>query len=283
MEFTDRAGGWFHTGDQGFLDGDGFLTLTGRLKELINRGGEKISPIEVRNPVHLMLMWLFGPPALTPMVDRIIMCKPPAVVTDIQALQCQGAGSPGSSDVDKEPDTRGFAYQQVDGALLAHPLVAEAVAFGAPDEKYGEVVAAALVLSKPVDDEAAAVKDIRAQTVKRLASFKVLIAAVCSAADALGLVHAMAARTTSTLTSALDSDRHLESAWSGCSVSPLTRLAALYLAQVPSKIFVTKALPKTATGKIQRRFMVGHFMGDGSKQADSGQGNSSNQQPHSKL
>ena len=44
------AGGWFHTGDQGFLDGDGFLTLTGRIKELINRGGEKISPLEVRAP-----------------------------------------------------------------------------------------------------------------------------------------------------------------------------------------------------------------------------------------
>ena len=39
--------GWFRTGDQGLLDADGYLTLTGRLKEIINRGGEKISPREV--------------------------------------------------------------------------------------------------------------------------------------------------------------------------------------------------------------------------------------------
>jgi acyl-CoA synthetase (AMP-forming)/AMP-acid ligase II len=39
--------GWFRTGDQGVIDGDGYLTLTGRLKEIINRGGEKISPREV--------------------------------------------------------------------------------------------------------------------------------------------------------------------------------------------------------------------------------------------
>ena len=39
--------GWFRTGDQGFLDAEGYLRLTGRLKELINRGGEKISPLEV--------------------------------------------------------------------------------------------------------------------------------------------------------------------------------------------------------------------------------------------
>jgi acyl-CoA synthetase (AMP-forming)/AMP-acid ligase II len=39
--------GWFHTGDQGVLDEEGYLRLTGRLKELINRGGEKVSPLEV--------------------------------------------------------------------------------------------------------------------------------------------------------------------------------------------------------------------------------------------
>ncbi|HXS07691.1 MAG TPA: acyl--CoA ligase [Rhizomicrobium sp.] len=39
--------GWFRTGDQGIIDADGYLRLTGRLKELINRGGEKISPLEV--------------------------------------------------------------------------------------------------------------------------------------------------------------------------------------------------------------------------------------------
>jgi acyl-CoA synthetase (AMP-forming)/AMP-acid ligase II len=42
--FTD---GWFRTGDQGFLDAQGYLTLTGRIKELINRGGEKIAPREI--------------------------------------------------------------------------------------------------------------------------------------------------------------------------------------------------------------------------------------------
>lgn len=41
------SNGWFRTGDQGFLDNEGYLTLVGRIKELINRGGEKISPREI--------------------------------------------------------------------------------------------------------------------------------------------------------------------------------------------------------------------------------------------
>jgi len=41
------ANGWFRTGDQGYLDDEGYLFLTGRLKEIINRGGEKIAPREI--------------------------------------------------------------------------------------------------------------------------------------------------------------------------------------------------------------------------------------------
>jgi acyl-CoA synthetase (AMP-forming)/AMP-acid ligase II len=44
---TSFTNGWFRTGDQGVLDSDGYLRLVARIKELINRGGEKISPREI--------------------------------------------------------------------------------------------------------------------------------------------------------------------------------------------------------------------------------------------
>lgn len=46
-----NADGWFDTGDLGYMDDDGFLYVTGRSKEVINRGGELISPLEVENAI----------------------------------------------------------------------------------------------------------------------------------------------------------------------------------------------------------------------------------------
>ncbi|KAK9265878.1 hypothetical protein L1049_021585 [Liquidambar formosana] len=124
--------GWFHTGDLGFLDSDGYLHLVGRIKELINRGGEKISPIEV------------------------------------------------------------------DAVLLSHPDIAQAVAFGVPDDKYGEEINCAIIPREGSDiDEAEVLRFCK----KNLAAFK-----------------------------------------------------------VPKKVFITDCLPKTATGKIQRRIVAEHFL-----------------------
>jgi acyl-CoA synthetase (AMP-forming)/AMP-acid ligase II len=93
--------GWFRTGDQGFLDDDGYLTLTGRIKELINRGGEKIAP------------------------------------------------------------------REIDEVLLAHPAVAEAVAFGVAHPTWGEEVAAAVVLKNEAGEA-----EILAYCKERLAEYK---------------------------------------------------------------------------------------------------------------
>ena len=46
---TAFINGWFRTGDQGHFDNEGYLKISGRLKEIINRGGEKVSPLEVDN------------------------------------------------------------------------------------------------------------------------------------------------------------------------------------------------------------------------------------------
>jgi oxalate---CoA ligase len=97
-------GGWFRTGDVGYFDENGVLFLTGRLSEVINRGGEKVAPAEV------------------------------------------------------------------DVALLAHPDVAEAAAFGIPDGRLGEEVAAAVVL-KP--GGMATGRELRRSVASRLAPHKI--------------------------------------------------------------------------------------------------------------
>jgi acyl-CoA synthetase (AMP-forming)/AMP-acid ligase II len=132
---TSFVDGWFRTGDQGVLNADGYLTLVGRLKEMINRGGEKISP------------------------------------------------------------------REIDEVLLAHPAIAEAVAFGVPHPTWGEEVAAAVVLRPDAAGGAApTATDLMAYCKERLADYK-----------------------------------------------------------RPKHIHVTEAIPRTATGKLQRRAVAAAF------------------------
>jgi acyl-CoA synthetase (AMP-forming)/AMP-acid ligase II len=126
---TSFADGWFRTGDLGILDANGYLTLLSRIKELINRGGEKISP------------------------------------------------------------------REIDEVLLAHPAVAEAVAFGLPHRTWGEEVAAAVVLRQSASED-----DLLEHCRAELAAFK-----------------------------------------------------------VPRTIYLVDAIPRTATGKVQRRNVAAAF------------------------
>jgi len=93
--------GWLRTGDLGTMDVDGYLFITGRLKEIIISGGENVSP------------------------------------------------------------------EEVEAAIAAHPAVVEAAVFGVPDERWGEAVAAAVVVREPVSEE-----DLTATVASRLARFK---------------------------------------------------------------------------------------------------------------
>ncbi len=137
---TSFTSGWFRTGDEGILDSKGYLTLVGRLKELINRSGEKISP------------------------------------------------------------------REIDEVLLAHPAVAEAVAFGVPHPTHGEEPSAAVVLRSPATQS-----ELVAHCRIHLADFK-----------------------------------------------------------CPRTIHIIEAVPRTATGKIQRRAVAEVFAGKGSGHVSAG-------------
>ena len=85
--------GWFRTGDQGRFDSDGYLYLIGRLKEIINRGGEKIAPREVddilcQHPaVSQAVAFAVPHPTLGEDVAAAVVLKPNAVVSESEILQ----------------------------------------------------------------------------------------------------------------------------------------------------------------------------------------------------
>jgi acyl-CoA synthetase (AMP-forming)/AMP-acid ligase II len=88
---------WFRTGDQGQFDEDGYLRITGRLKEIINRGGEKVSPLEVDevlmdHPAVAQVV-TFGIPhdKLGEEVGAAIVLKPDMTATD-QEIRSFAAG-----------------------------------------------------------------------------------------------------------------------------------------------------------------------------------------------
>jgi acyl-CoA synthetase (AMP-forming)/AMP-acid ligase II len=80
--------GWLRTGDQGYFDPDGYLFITGRLKEQINRGGEKISPREVdevllTHPLVSQAVAFAVPhPSLGEDVAAAVVLRPGAVTTE---------------------------------------------------------------------------------------------------------------------------------------------------------------------------------------------------------
>lgn len=85
MAFTD---GWFRTGDEGRLDADGYLFVVGRTKEMINRGGSKVSPAEVDGvlaghpAVELAVAFSMPHPTLGEDVAVAIVPRPGATVVE---------------------------------------------------------------------------------------------------------------------------------------------------------------------------------------------------------
>jgi acyl-CoA synthetase (AMP-forming)/AMP-acid ligase II len=88
VSFTN---GWFRTGDEGILDADGYLRLVGRIKELINRGGEKIGPPEIdevllSHPlVNEAVCFGVAHATLGEEVEAAVVLREPATEADLQA------------------------------------------------------------------------------------------------------------------------------------------------------------------------------------------------------
>ena len=88
--------GWLRTGDKGYLDADGHLQLVGRFKEIINRGGEKISPVEIehvlrRHPAIADMLVFAAPHAQLGEVVGVAAVPRFPCTLDLAALRAFGA------------------------------------------------------------------------------------------------------------------------------------------------------------------------------------------------
>jgi len=89
---TAFVNGWFRSGDQGYLDEDGYLFITGRLKEMINRGGQNIAPPEIEDAllthpaVAQAVAFSLPHPTLGEEVGAAVVANPGTVV-DVEDLR----------------------------------------------------------------------------------------------------------------------------------------------------------------------------------------------------
>lgn len=81
--------GWLNTGDIGYLDDEGFLCISGRVKELINRGGEKISAAEIETCAI----------DLPGVEEAAAFAVPDPLLGEVVALVVQGAGLPSEAQI----------------------------------------------------------------------------------------------------------------------------------------------------------------------------------------
>jgi acyl-CoA synthetase (AMP-forming)/AMP-acid ligase II/aryl carrier-like protein len=103
------VGEWFRTGDEGSLDEDGYLIITGRLKEIINRGGEKISPREVD-------LVLLDHPAVAQAVTFAI--PHPSLGEEVAAALVLRPGASATEDEIREFVAQRLAYFKVPARVL---------------------------------------------------------------------------------------------------------------------------------------------------------------------
>jgi acyl-CoA synthetase (AMP-forming)/AMP-acid ligase II len=96
--------GWYHTGDLAEADGEGYLSIIGRARDIIRTGGESVAPVEV------------------------------------------------------------------EGVLRTHPAIADLAVVGIPDQQWGEIVCAAIIVKQ--GEEPPTVEELRAHCARRLASYK---------------------------------------------------------------------------------------------------------------